>query len=279
MMSKRRRSTLGIILVSNAALGILISLVGIVLIWTVGLRLRANIEQILTTADSSLSTTDSGLIVLSNSLANTRDSISLMEITSLDISKSIDQTIPMIDSTSVLVGDNMVEIIQRTQDSLDSAQSSAKLVDDTLGLITSLPIIGQRYAPSQSLSDSIQKVSQSLDGLPDTLTGLQTNLNHTATDMQAVQDQFTSLSINLQHIEANVQSAQEVVKQYQEQVSSLKVSVANLRSGLPLWILVGQVIATLFLVWLAVAQIGLILQGRQLMRSVAVVVNNPEIES
>lgn len=67
-----------------------------------------------------------------------------MQTTSTEIAASLDQTAPMVEGIGILVGKNIDELILNTQSSLAVAQSSAKLVDDTLSLITALPLIGRR---------------------------------------------------------------------------------------------------------------------------------------
>jgi hypothetical protein len=264
-MSRSSRAT-GTLYLLTAVLGMILSLTGLVLLWTIGPRVRVQAIATIDLASRAVGTSDQGLNVLVDSLNNTHDSIQLMQTTSEDIAASLDQTVPMVDEMGTLVGKNMSDVIRNMQTSLIAAQSSAKLVDDTLSLITALPLIGRRYSPSQSLSSSIVQISNSLDGLPEELGTLQTNLTVSSNNIRDVQSKIVDLSTNLGRVAKNIQDAQDVVRQYQVQIGELKANLGNLARVFPLWMTVTQVGLTLFFLWLGLAQVSMAVQGLNLLR-------------
>ncbi len=269
MIYRRNRLT-GWLLVITAALGVFVSLAGLILTWTVGPRVKTQVLNSVSLASQAADTSNRALIVLSTSLSNIGDTLVLMKNTSDQIASSMDQTVPMIDSTSVLVGDNIASLVRNTQSSLSSAQSSARLVDDTLRLITSLPLIGQRYAPSQSLSSSITQINSSLDGLPEALAKLKTNLQTTSANVRESQTKVVTLSSDLQRMSTDVQDAEQVVSQYQQQVSDLQSTLGGLSHSLATWLTIGQIGLTFFFIWLGLAQISIINQGMAMIHGVEI---------
>ena len=97
--------------------------------------------------------------------------------------KSMDDSGGLIRSTADLVGVEMVGFVNNTQTSLTSVQSSARVVDDFLGLLSSLPLIGARYKPDVPLEDSIALVKTSMDPLPDSLLKIRRDLDVSAANV------------------------------------------------------------------------------------------------
>jgi hypothetical protein len=255
----------GGLLLAGALIGMLLSIAGLVLTWVEAPRLQAGIGGWIDRGSQTLTTTQTGLAVLSTSLDQTQQAIRSMETTAADAAAAIDQTVPMVQSTAGLVGTDMTGIIKQTQTSLDSAKTSARFVDDTLGFISSLPLIGKRYTPAQSLSDSIDQVSKSLSGLPGSLSSLQSNLNTSADNLTTVRNQVQALSGELSQMDVSAGEAKGVVEEYKAQASAMQDSLAQARKDLPAAITAIEIGASLFFLWLAVAQIGLYFQGVDLL--------------
>jgi hypothetical protein len=255
----------GILLLAGAFVGIVISIAGLILVWIEAPRLQAGLGGLIDQGSQTLTTTQAGLSVLSTSLDQTQQALRSMQTTADDAAGAIDQTVPMAQSAAGLVGTDMTDIVKQTQTSLESARTSARFVDDTLGFISSLPIIGQRYTPTQKLSDSIDQVSKSLAGLPASLTSLQGNLNTSADNLTTLRTQVQSLSGELHQMDLSASEAKGVVQSYQTQVSAMQDSLAQARSGLPSAITTIEIGASLFFAWLAIAQIGLYFQGIDLL--------------
>jgi hypothetical protein len=256
----------GILLLAGALVGIVISFAGLVLVWIEAPRLQAGIGGLIDQGSQTLTTTQAGLSVLSTSLDQTQQALRSMQTTADDAAGAIDQTVPMAQSAAGLVGTDMTDIVKQTQTSLESARTSARFVDDTLGFISSLPIIGKRYAPTQSLSDSIDQVSKSLAGLPGSLAGLQTNLNTSADNLTTLRTQVQSLSGELHQMDMSAGEAKGVVQSYQTQVKAMQDGLAGARVDLPVAITGFEIGASLFFAWLAIAQIGLYFQGIDLLQ-------------
>ncbi len=255
----------GLALLVGAVIGISLSVAGLILVWVEAPRLEAKINQLFDLGGRTLDTTQSGLAVISTSLDQSQQSVRLMETTADDIGIQLDQTVPMVRSAAGLVGKDMTGVIQNTQTSLDSARASARFIDDTLNLIASLPLIGQRYSPNASLSNSIDQVSKSLEGLPGSLSDLQSNLNTSADNLKTIRSQVQALSGDIHAMDASLGEAKSVVGRYQAQVSELQVDLGRARQELPAAMLIAKAAGSLFFIWLALAQIGMVLQGRELL--------------
>jgi len=264
-MKRTNSRFIGAVLLLGAGIGIVISLLGLVGVWTAAPKVETAVVKTIERVSESLTTTQEGLDVIAESMQQASDTLLIMETVASEMALSVDQTIPMVDRAGTLVGEHMTEIVQETQTSLDAAQSSAKLVDDTLGLITSLPIIGRRYAPANSLSSSISGVSQSLDELPSSFLELQANLKIASSNLKTMQDQVQALGVNLKNISGSMEKAQGVVEDYQVQVTGLEADLQTFQEQVPSWLTGLKWGLTLFFLWMGIAQLGLFLQGAALL--------------
>jgi uncharacterized protein YoxC len=267
-MNKVWKRLAGTALLAGAVIGILLSAAGLGFVWIGAPWVETKLSGLLNLTGRTLDTTQTGLAVISNSLDQSQKTVQLMGATASDISASIDQTVPMVQSTANLAGKDMTGIIKSTQNSLASAQTSARLVDDTLNLITSLPLIGQRYSPNASLSDSIGQISKSLDGLPGSLADLQQNMNASADNLQTIREKVQNLSADIHGMDTSLGEAKLVVQSYQAQVTELQTDLGKARQSLPAAIITAKIVGSLFFIWLALAQLGLALQGVGMLRAI-----------
>ncbi|HEX2979932.1 MAG TPA: hypothetical protein VHO48_06690 [Anaerolineaceae bacterium] len=263
----------GIALLVGAILGIGISLVGTWGVWRSVPLINAHAQSILDLFDETLTSSAQGLKIVNDTLSQTVDTVIYVQQSAEDLSTSLNDTIPFIDNVGSLVGNDMKSVVEDTQTSLQSAETSARLVDDTLRVITGLPLIGnmlgQRYAPKVPLSQSIGDVANSLDQLPTSLTEIQTGLTATADNLRGIQSEVTVLKEKVTEAETQLESAQTVIADYQEQVDALQQRMTALRQSVPRWLLWYKWGMTVFFVWLGIAQIGLLLQGIHILNQTA----------
>jgi len=251
----------GIVLILGGVFGFLISILGLVMIWTNVPETSASLRSGLDLLDSSIQAGTNGLGIIQTSLAQTRADLGLMK-TTLDESAGMLESIQGMSADSAdLIGSDFSTVLENTRTSLNSAATSARLVDDTLGVITSLPILRDRYHPDVPLNQAITNVSKSLEALPDSLKQISATLDQTAQDLDTVRANFDALSASLTGIDENLADAQSVVSEYQRIASELQHTTDRLRAGLDGWLrLLTLAISVLFL-WMFLASAGLILQG------------------
>lgn len=256
----------GGVLIASAVLGMIFAAIGLYFIWNGGLSLTTRLTSGMDLIDRTLQTSSDGLVLIGSSLKTSQDTIKVIRVTSKELSTTAGNTAPMLDQMGQTIGQDMSGVVHNTQNSLASAQSSAKLIDDTLSVIGSIPLIGQRYAPKQSLGDSIGSINSSLDGLPDAFRQIQSGLKTTSGNMFAIQKEMDSIQSNIDTAEVSIQNAKQIVDQYQGQVSELQTQVRDFRAGLPGWISTTKWVLTVLFIWMAIEQLALLVQGLERVR-------------
>ena len=251
---------LGIVLVVFAVTGMLLSLAGLAGVWGYKKRVETSLAQKLELLSTTLETTTQGLEIASQSLETSSKSITAIQTTLDSLAISIEDSTPMLDSLDTLLSDDLPATITSTQTSLASAQSSAKIIDGFLNIV-SLILPGNPYNPAVPLHEALGQVSASLDGLPGSFTEMATSLETTNDNLVVIKANVELIATSVSQIERSLADAKEVVSQYQEIVTKLQGTVETAQKQLSLWLNGLVWISTLLLVWLGVMQVGLLLQG------------------
>lgn len=251
----------GFILILGAILGLVLSLSGLVLLWASQATISLQIAETLDTLDQTAQASTEMLTVMDQSLEQAESNISLIEASIADVSLTIENTADMASSVGNMIGEDFTLVVSDTQTALNSVESSAKLIDDTLRIISAVPFIGARYQPEVPLQTSIGQVSDTLDDLSPSLTAIQTDLLSTSESLGQIRLGLDELSTSLIEIETSVTNARAVLAQYTVLVNDLSEDISRLETSLPRWMRIFSWGLTLGLVWLVIAQIGLLLQG------------------
>jgi methyl-accepting chemotaxis protein len=247
-----------------AALGIIVSILGIVFVWR---QVPGTTERLVNTAifaQRALDSTDDLLAVADSTLTQAEDNIALIADATQDVAETLKQTSTITTTVADAVGDEFTSVVDKTQTALGALESSAKLVDDTLSFISSIPLLGAKYSNQTPLYSSVVEINESLDEMPKTLKSLQDSLDSTANAFTGLNDSVSVLADNVAEIETSMKDAVAVVNRYQVLVDEAQVKTENMIEKLPRWISWTAIGLTVLLVWLIVIQAGLLMFGAEM---------------
>ncbi len=266
-MKRLFSSLIGSVLIFSATLGLALSLIGLVFTWMYTPRLTEALQAQLELAASVMDMTAQGLEVASQTLDATRLTIQTLDETVQTFSRSITDTLPLLDTIGAVVGEDLPDTIRSTQTSLDSAQQSARVIDGVLRTLTAIPFFpGDPYAPEVPLHIALNNVSISLDGLPRSFQEMQDNLAKSSANLATAQTDIQKVRREVVQVKRNLEGAQEILRQYRQTALTLRTQLENLRLGLPNLMRWATLFLSLFWIWLATAQLGLLTQGLDLSR-------------
>jgi len=256
------RRVIGITFIVAAIFGLIFSLAGIVLVWGVKAPLTENLVSTLDLIDTTLETTSSGLTVVDDTLTRTAADLTSLENTVQTAGRGVDDSIPMVESISTLLSENIPQAIDATQTGLTSLQGAAGTLESTLQLLTSIPFLPiEGYNPEVSFSDALDDVSESLDAIPQSLSEMENTLGATEGNLVMLAAQVNIIARSVSELKSSLYEIQLVVDQYQEVISTLQEKLDTFRENLQMGITVTAWIFTIIFVWLGIAQVGLLTQG------------------
>jgi len=255
----------GFLLVITSIIGILISVFLLYQVWHLRQPVSDRIQSGLNLISSTLKTTDDGLSIAEQAVNNVYTStLSLQDATS-SLAQFVHDAGNLTDSTATMVGENLITTISNTQTAVASAQVSAEVIDGIITALSNIPLIGISQTPNTTLSDALGQVSRSLDPLPASLKNIQSALVTTKDNMQMLEEQVTGLNQDIAKINQNLVLARDVIDNYQTEVSQLESWVQTGQDSLPKWITTLSWFMTIIIVWLVTSQIGMLLQGIDLL--------------
>lgn len=260
-------SLIGLLLIISAALGLILSLLGIGATLRYSRPLTIILQDQIQLAESVMDTTAQGLEVASQTLDATRLTIQTLDETVQTFSQSITDTLPLLDTIGSVVGEDLPQTIRSTQSSINSAQQSARVIDGVLRVLTAIPFFpGDPYAPEVPLHVALNDVSRSLDGLPQSFQEMQDNLVKSSANLATAQADVQNVRREVTQVKRNLSQAQDILKQYQQTALTLRKQLEGLRLAIPSLMRWISLFFLLFWIWLATAQIGLLTQGLELVQ-------------
>lgn len=159
---------------------------------------------------------------------------------------SLDETTELLIATLETTSDGLIVV----HDSLNAATGTLSATAQTT------ETMAQTLVEISSLANGIVGIVNLVGGgieAPDTQN----------TDLVADVETMTA---NLNEVTTSLVDAQEVVDSYQIAVNNAIIQLEAIQLNGPTWITIFTIVLTIMLVWLAVAQVGLLLQGIELVR-------------
>jgi hypothetical protein len=259
--------TIGIALIGAGVFGLVFSIVALVVALRSLAALGVVVNNELDVVDRALTTTGDGLNVAAGSLSDAQTTVGTLRATLINTSAAITDTLPTLDTLTTLTGTTLPTTIRSTQQALGSARETARVADSVLGAVSSFNLLSDAvYNPEVPLNAAIGDVSDSLNSLPPALATVEGGLVDARGNLGRIDRNMGDLAAGVGDIGSSVGEAQRVVGQYQELVRDLRREVARVREAAPRWLNLAGWGITLGLIWLALAQLGLLTQGWELVQ-------------
>jgi len=249
-------------LISACVIGILFSLVGIGFTWYMKPRLTAQIQAGLFSLTSALEITNQGLNLAETALVKTTASLGALQSAIETTADTVDATSPAMDSLVRLTDVNLPGAVEAAQASLQTAQQGAEVIDGVLSALNMIP--GVNYNPEVPLSSALENVAKSMDDLPNSFFNMKAGLIQTRDNLDDIQQGIRNMATNIADIKASLEGTQKVIDGYQAMADSMLQKADALSSDLSIWMALIAVLFTVFFLWLAFIQLGLLLLGWEL---------------
>jgi uncharacterized phage infection (PIP) family protein YhgE len=167
----------------------------------------------------------------------------------------------MVRSAALVALDDSVELISVT---LETTAEGLRVVDGSLDAATDT---------LTTTAETTETLAQTLGEISTLANGIMGLVNFVGGGSETPESQSGDLAVevqrmtnNLTDVTNNLGQAQSVVDDYQLTIDNAQAQLDNIQQGGPTWITAIAVVMTIILVWLAIAQIGLLLQGAELIR-------------
>ncbi|MEW6504829.1 MAG: hypothetical protein AB1457_12775 [Chloroflexota bacterium] len=253
---------IGMILIATAILGWLISLSGLGLLWASYQPLRQTASEMLEVTRGALEVTSQTMLLVEDSLRQAEIGLEQVQTTLNGFSAVIETTSGVMEVVSGVLGDEFNGILRDTANAMEGLEKTSRLIDDTLGFISSVPFFGgSQYQPETPLAESVASMRQDLEGIPPALEQISNRLEDTADGLQPLPETIGNLTAQLAGIQNNLSQTHRQLDEYQAVIESYRSELERLTTTLPKVITGLYIGISILLVWIGFAQIGLFTQG------------------
>ena len=253
---------LGGCLMISSALGLVISLLGLVVVFRFSGQVASSASAAVDVAVASLTSTKQNLDLASRGVEQAQVVLGATQGFMESADSGLENTSVMLGSVGDIMSDDLPDVIEETQRSLSAAQEGAAVIERVLyGLNAISALTGTTYDPDVSLTEGFAGISESLDTLPATLAELDESLSAAQENLDGVQTSIAQLPAPLEETEAILDEAQTSLESYSSVIEELTQEISNLQDSLPNWTRAAVFTAYFLLIWLAITQVGLLWQG------------------
>jgi methyl-accepting chemotaxis protein len=256
----------GITLISMAILGVLFSITAIVLTNRFLNEARTAIVATGDLTERTLLNTARGLYAARTSLEEAQTTLSAIHQTLDGVTATVEGFSPALEAFHTLLGESLPAAIRTTQVTLQAAQAAAQTLDIFLYGLSQVPILSNFVRPPEvALHTAIGEVNSSLDNIPAALQDAQKGVQTASTENEKMESGLETISGQMSRIEEVVLDMKNVVEEYLILVEDLQMKLLDFEKRLLTWVTIFRVLMTFILVWLALAQVSLFLQGWELL--------------
>ena len=267
------RKILSWILIVLSGLFLLASAVGIALIWIYNTPLTRAATNELQSMDTQLSQAQA---TLSNSEDEMKRALRIVDSTQVALEKIADQTNStenLLDTIQSTLDDRLLPELKTTRGRIDSARAALEQLQSLLtGIKGFIPGVDLSI-PDKLLADLIVSTNS--------INAEITSMEALATQVSLfVADTSYLLGGDLTETRESLQSFITAIQDYQIKITGWREQVTFLLEGTPRWIDQASIGLTIFLLWFALSQFGLLLHGLNMRRGgdPLLVLKRPKIE-
>lgn len=235
------------------------------------------LDNALTLSVESMETVSATLVQTQSTLVSVNDSLDTAAETTANLSKTVEDTIPLLDQVSVVVTDQLPENIEAIQTAVPNIAAVATVVDEALTRLSefeinqTIPIpfnpiefqydLGIEYEPEVPFGDSMETLGTSLEGLPEELRSLQTQLEVSAANLDTLSDDLLTASGDVAAINTELAKFIPLLDQYLELLDQVIAGVGQLQVQIAANFSTIKTVATILPIVLALTQLAPLVVG------------------
>lgn len=263
-------------------LGLLLSIAGLVGVWVAKPTVAQGVENTIATLNTSIDTSKQVMVVTEQALGATVGSVNALQTMLEATAASVQDTQPMLEQITVLLGEKLPGTIQSASDSLIAAQSAAETLDTAMrsfdafkGVLAAIPFIGssiptdKSYNPQISLADSLGSVATQLENLPTMFETMSQSMDSADDNLVTVKTSLSTMATNVSGISTSLDQYKSMVAQSQSSMDNIKGILTSVEENLDNILNAVAWTLTLLLLWLLAAQVVILSQGWELYQGTA----------
>ncbi len=220
------RRIVGVIFIVIAFIGAGIAYQGLQLTNRFIDNLALTMSNALELTSETLDNVENTLVVSKQTLTDLSVTLTTMETTAGDMATAVADAEPLIDEISTVVASDVPNSIETLQNTLPTLVEVAAVIDTTLITLSRFKIdetilgfnlnydLGIDYNPEVPFDQAVTDLGASLDGLPETLRSLETELETTKSSLDIMNQNVDQLATDMANLNTTLGEVQPVLDEY-----------------------------------------------------------------
>jgi methyl-accepting chemotaxis protein len=189
------------------------------------------LERSLGLTAESLTTVDASLSVATDSVAVVGDGLSEAEDTSRGLKGTLDDGAALLEQTSGLLRGDVAASIESLSESLPTIIQVGGTIDTTLQALDELPV-GPTYEPQEPFDETLQALSDDLDGLPADLRRQAATIDRAGDNLREVGVQGDEVATAIADVRTTLDEANAVLNQYEATATNARTLIDDTTADL-----------------------------------------------
>jgi hypothetical protein len=270
------RKVVGIIFILVGVVGLFLSFRGMQLGHQLVDNTVSQLDQLLLTATDTLTNTENTLLLTQAALADVQTMMGTVELTTDNVAQTISETKPLLEQSNMVVTQQVPDSLETLQETIPTLQEVAANIDSALRTLTRFRIdrnilgfelnydLGINYDPDIPFDVAIMELGNSLDGVPESLRGLEIylsvatgNMDTMSLDLHQLADDVNALNERLLEMDPLLMEYIRIVVELNDSMRLYRGQLAEKGEG---W----KTAITITFVWLALLQLPPLYLGYEL---------------
>lgn len=254
-MNPTLKRSLGVVLVIISVVSLILSAGGVIALWGAQPAITTALEDTFQLVSETAVTTQQALNVADQALQDAANTITVLSSSTASLANSIGGAQDALTSVTQLVRSDLPTAIAAAQTALESAASTAKVVDNFLSGISRIQFLNINYNPDVPLDQAIGNIGDSLDNLPATLNKIGGDLDNMSGTIPDVAKAVRDLGTTMSSITSTLAKAQTVIKEYAVQLARASTAMQKISNGVPTYVTLFIAVLTFIMLWIVAVQL------------------------
>lgn len=268
---------LGLLMIVAGLAGLVVCIAGLIYAPQLIDRLGTALDDNLAVVSQTLDTTEDSLLLAQTTLEQVDTGLTTVVSAVEGVSQALGETQPMLEEVGRIVSQDVPDSLDALQSVVPEVARTAGVVEDALVALSEFRLeqsilgiafgfdLGFDYDPEQSMSESIDSLGTSLDGMSPRLRALQTFMDNASGDLETMGQDIDQVSDTLETLAGQLESAAGLLDSFLGTVNDLQRTTEQTRDGLPQQLELVKIAVIVFLVWIGLAQIAPLYLGWELL--------------
>jgi hypothetical protein len=243
---------LAVVVMIVSAVVLVLCLGGIAGAWSVRAQLRTDLVSVVMAAEARATAVNQGLDRLDAALTGASERVTAIEQDALAFGTNLEENRPLLTVISNTVGVELSPLVESARGLMTSVREAASAVNSTVEAINAIPFVS---VPVPELT-SLKKLSQDVEDFRTEVQELRTSLDQRRSEI--IQGTVSIITSPTSQIGETLDDMSTTVSGYRQKLGAVQEGLSDLGSAIDRTLTRVAVGLTLFLLWVAFSQAGLL---------------------